>query len=83
MGKKNDNKEITIGETTFTLQHPGIKWSLDHDYNCRDRNGQLKTSDFVQGFLENIVINPKGFKIDDFESLEQVMEFQNKIRDFL
>ncbi|MFP4015808.1 MAG: hypothetical protein ACLFUI_02140 [Halanaerobiales bacterium] len=83
MGKKNDNEQITVGDKTFTLQHPGVRWCLDHDYNCRDRNGNIKTSEFVQGFLDNVVIEPTNFTIDDFESLDDITEFQEKVRKFL
>lgn len=83
MAKKSDNKKITVGDKEFTLQHPGIKWCLDHDYGCRDRNGNIKTSEFVQGFLDNVVIEPNNFKIDDFESLDEITEFQEKVRKFL
>ncbi len=79
----SENKKIKVGDKDFTLQHPGIKWCLDHDYNCRDRNGNIKTSEFVQGFLDNVVIDPAGFTIDDFESLADVTEFQEKVRKFL
>lgn len=83
MGKKNDNKKIKVGDKEFTLQHPGIKWCLDHDYNCRDRNGNIKTSEFVQGFLDNVVIDPAGMQVDDFGSLDDITEFQEKVRKFL
>ena len=78
-----NNKKIKVSNKEFTLQHPGIKWCLDHDYNCRDRNGNIKTSEFVQGFLDNVVIEPAEFTIDDFESLADVTEFQEKVRKFL
>lgn len=78
-----DNKEITVNDKKFILQHPGIKWSLDHDYRCRDRNGNIKTSDFIQGILDHVVIKPTDFKIDDFDSIEEVREFQEKVRKFL
>lgn len=81
------NKKITVGtgdnEKEFVLQHPGVKWCMDHDYNCRDRNGNIKTSDFVQGILDHVVIKPKGFKVSDFEDMSEVNEFQEKVRTFL
>lgn len=83
MPKKNENKTITVGEKEFKLQHPGVKWCLDHDYNCRDRNGNIKQSEFVQGFLEMVVVEPVDFKVDDFNSISEVEEFQQKVRKFL
>lgn len=81
------NKQIKVGsgenEKEFILQHPGIKWCMDHDYNSRDRNGNLKSSDFVQGILDHVVIKPKGFKINDFEGMSEVNEFQEAVQKFL
>lgn len=81
------NKQIMIGsgenQKEFILQHPGIKWCMDHDYNSRDRNGNIKTSDFVQGILDHVVIKPKGFKIDDFENMDEVNQFQDAVQKFL
>ena len=78
-----DNKKVKVGDKEFVLQHPGIKWCLDHDYNCRDRNGNVKTSEFIEGILDHVVINPKDFELDDFESMQEVNEFQEKVRSFL
>lgn len=84
---KNDNKKIVIGsgdsKKEFVLQHPGVKWCMDHDYNCRDRNGNIKTSDFVQGILDYVVIKPNDFNIEDFEDMGEVNEFQKKVQKFL
>ena len=80
---KNDKKTINVGDTEFVLQHPGIKWCLDHDYNSRDRNGNIKTADFVQGLLDNVVIKPQDFKVDDFDSMQELNEFQEKVQTFL
>lgn len=84
---KNDNKKITVSsgedEKEFVLQHPGIKWCMDHDYNCRDRNGNIKTSDFIQGFLDHVVVKPNDFKIDDFDSMQELNEFQDEVQKFL
>jgi len=76
-------KEITVGDKKFEIENPGVRWSLDHDYNCRDRNGNIKNTDFVEGLLENVVVEPAGFTLEDFESLDEAMEFQQKIRNFL
>jgi len=76
-------EKITVGGKEFALQHPGLKWALDHDYACRDRDNKIKTSDFVQGILDHVVVQPKGFKIDDFSSLAELQDFQEKVQSFL
>ena len=82
-----EKKQVVIGsgddKKEFVLQHPGIKWCLDHDYNSRDRNGNIKTNDFIQGILDNVVVDPKGFKVDDFGSMQEVTEFQEAVQNFL
>ncbi|MTI61723.1 MAG: hypothetical protein FH762_17360 [Firmicutes bacterium] len=84
---ENKNKKIVIGsgenEKEFILQHPGIKWCMDHDYNCRDRNGNIKSSQFVQGILDHVVIKPKGFKVNDFDGMGEVNEFREEVQKFL
>lgn len=82
-----EKKQITIGSgddaKKFVLQHPGIKWCLDHDYNSRDRNGNIKTAQFIQGILDNVVIDPANFDVDDFTNMQEISEFQEAVQKFL
>jgi|AntRauTorcE11897_2_1112592.scaffolds.fasta_scaffold11818_2 hypothetical protein len=75
------NKEIKIGNTDFKLQHPGIGWSLDIDEDFR--RGKMKASEFAQTLIENVVVEPANFGLEDFQSVHEVSEFNKKVRDFL
>ncbi len=41
-------------------------WFLDHSDRCRDKNGNMQTSKYIRGLFENVVIDPVGLKLDDF-----------------
>lgn len=80
---KGDKETIVVNDKEFTIQDPGVRWSLDHDYACKDRNGNLNTTKFIEGILKNVVVDPKDFGIEDFENTQEVGEFLNKIKSFL
>lgn len=76
-------EKIRVGDKEFVLQHPGVRWSMNHDYECRDRNGNIKTADFVQGILDHVVIQPADFELDDFESMQEANDFMEAVQKFL
>lgn len=79
------NKTIEVNDKQFTLQHPGIKWSLDFmdRYSYDHETGQLKTSGYVEEMIEFIVVDPKDFDIEDFDTPVEARTFGNQVMNFI
>jgi hypothetical protein len=65
MGKEGSKKTISVGESKYTLQNPGVRWYIKHQDKCRDRYGSTSRKKYIAGLLDNVVINP--VKVDDFD----------------
>lgn len=76
IGSGNSTKE-------FKLQDPGVEWYLDFVDSCKEANGQMQTKKYVQGLLDFVVIEPKGFKVGDFANLKEVTQFIKETESFL
>lgn len=75
--------EVTVRGKKYKFQHPGAKWYLKHTDKSRDRNGVLQTEAYIQGLLDNVVIDPAGLKVDDFESVGEIEELVTELEQFL
>jgi len=77
-GKK---KTIKIGDTDYTLQHPGIRWYIKHADNSKDGMGNLSNEKYIDGLLENVVI--QQVTMEDFESITELRDLVQEIESFL
>lgn len=83
MAKQAKTATKTIRGKTYKLQHPGVMWYLQNTDRSRDQNGVLQTATYVQNLLDHVVTDPQGLKVDDFESVDELMEVVREIEDFL
>lgn len=73
----------TINGTEYTAQFSGISMSMkavDNSYIENSRN--ISSEKMAKYILENVIVEPKGLQIDDFNSLDElneVIEFGNKV----
>ncbi|MDQ0299637.1 hypothetical protein J2S78_002057 [Salibacterium salarium] len=59
--------QVTIGNTEYTLQHPGARWYVSLQDRIRDPRTGLKMNEkYYDEMLENVVADPV-VKIDDFD----------------
>jgi hypothetical protein len=77
MAKTITTKKIDINGTVYTLQMVSAKWLLDHTDKCKNEDGILQNSQYVEGLIENVVISPK-VKIDDFTGRMKELQTLNK-----
>ena len=73
----------TINGTEYTAQFSGISTALkavDESYiDGSSNNSTIKLAEYL---FENVIVEPKGLEIDDFESMEEfneVVAFANKV----
>ena len=77
------NKKITVSGEEYILQHPGVKWVIDHTDGCTDARGNLVRSDYIQGLFDNVVVEPADLKIEDFDNVSDMRKVMEKIESFL
>lgn len=83
MSKVAKTTTITVGGKEYKLQHPGVRWYLENTDNSRDARGFLSVSKYAQNILDNVVVDPPGLKLDDFESVAELEELVQKADQFL
>lgn len=83
MPKQPRTGTITVNGKTYKLQHPGVKWYMDNTDRSRNQAGVLQVSVYAQNLLDNVVTEPVGLKLDDFESVGELEEVIRKIEEFL
>lgn len=76
--KKN---QIKVGDKVLTLKHPGTRWYYQHRDNCTLPGGTLSRVDYIQGFLDYVVLHPK-LSLEDF-GIEELGEFLRQVESFL
>ena len=65
INKLAQQKEITIGATSYILQMASASWYLDAVDSCKDENGNMMSGQYMSKVLANIVASPR-LTIDDF-----------------
>lgn len=76
-------KIVTINEKEYTLQHPGVRWYAQHVDRCTGKNG-LSTERYMDGLLKNVVVQPQGLKLEDFDDdMAGFEELMSEIEMFL
>lgn len=78
-----DRQTVTVGGREYKLQRPGVKWYFKHTDKSRNRMGVLQSEDYIQGLLENVVVEPKGLTFDDFDSVKDLEDLVEAIESFL
>jgi len=76
-------KTITVGGKDYLLQRPKTKWYVENNDNCKNRYGVLQQAKYFNSLLENIVVDPQGLKMDDFENIGDLETLIGEIESFL
>lgn len=72
----------TIEGREFKLQHPGTRWYTRHADESRTRQGLLSQEKYIEGLIENVVVDPVGLTLDDL-SIREAEELVTRIERFL
>lgn len=75
------DNQIKVGEKVITLKHPGTKWYYQHRDNCSLPGGGLSRVDYIQGFLDYVVLHP-NLTFEDF-GIDEAGEFLRQVESFL
>lgn len=78
---KNKFYQVTkeIDGETYVAQFNGLKNALRAvDQNYIEGSNNISTEGLTEYLLENVIVEPKGLTIDDFDSIEQL----NKVTKF-
>ncbi|TDX43703.1 hypothetical protein [Orenia marismortui] len=77
-GKK---KTVKVNGKDYTLQHPGIRWFIKHSDSSKDTQGNFSNEKYIDGLLENVVI--QQVTMEDFDSISALRELVDEIETFL
>lgn len=67
--------EKKIGNTTYTAQFNGISAALDAvDATYIDGTSTTSLQKMAKYLLENVIVEPKGLTVDDFDTIEEFNE---------
>ncbi len=73
----------TINGKEYTAQFQGLSMPMRAVDSCYiDNSRNTSAEKMAQYVLDNVIVEPKGLKIDDFNSLDElneVIEFGNKV----
>lgn len=83
MSKTPKTEIVKIGGKEYKLQHPGVRWYMENTDNSRDARGVLSVAKYAQNLLDNVVVDPPGLKLDDFDSVGELEELVQKADQFL
>lgn len=83
MSKTPKTEVVKVGNKEYKLQHPGVRWYMENTDNSRDARGVLLVAKYAQNLLDNVVVDPPGLKLDDFDSVSELEELVQKADQFL
>lgn len=83
MSKTPKTEVVKVGNKEYKLQHPGVRWYMENTDACRDARGVLSVAKYAQNLLDNVVVDPPGLKLDDFDSVSELEELVQKVDQFL
>lgn len=56
---QNQQKNVTIGEKEFTLQHPGVREAIKLRGRAKDHTGQLDEEKYYEELMKHVIVQPK------------------------
>ena len=59
MAKLGKTKKVTVKEVEYTLQHPGVKKSVEIQDATLDANGKPSIVKMYEEYMEHVVVEPK------------------------
>lgn len=70
-------------EYEYTLQFPGVVKTWEMMDNATMENGQLAKSVLADEYIRNVIVEPAGLTLDDFDNRPGLNELYNAIDLFL
>lgn len=61
-----------IDGVEYTAQFVGCSVALRATDECKDKNGDVSNLKLSQFLLDNVITNPSGLTVDDFEDVEKL-----------
>lgn len=55
----NNQKTVTIDETEYVLQHPGVRAGVQLRDRAKDINGNLVEEKFYDELMKHVIVSPK------------------------
>ena len=74
-------KTVRIGKHEITMQDPGVRWVLQTEDRNRTTDG-VSVIGYAEAILSEVVVSPRGLKIDDFDHENQVVELLRQFKLF-
>ena len=81
--KQVEIKRSNGGVDKYTLQYPGIRKAMEIIDNSTMANGQLARSIFAEQLLSEVVVEPAGLSLDDFDEREGINQLIDEADEFL
>jgi hypothetical protein len=78
---EGNRKTVHIGDKTFMLQNPGVRWYIKHTDQSKDMRGNLQFEKYVDGLLEMVVI--QEVTMEAFDDVGKMRELVDEIENFL
>lgn len=81
MANQGDKGTVKVGGEKYPVQHPGVRWYIQHTDRSKDVQGNLQFEKYIDGLLENVVL--KDLDMDDFDGVGELRELVDEIEKFL
>lgn len=69
---KNYKITKTIDGVEYTAQFAGCSVALRATDECKDKDGNLSNYKTSQYLLDNVIVEPRGLSVDDFDDVEKL-----------
>lgn len=73
MAKNPKQKQVTIDEVTYILQHPGIRSSVQMRDRAKNNLGQFSEEKYYTELMKHVIVEPK-VTWDYFDEHEGIFE---------
>ncbi len=79
------SKQVTkqIGRHLITMIDPGVEWTIEMEERAiNPLTGRTSLKLYVEELLQNVVANPKGLSISDFDHEDELLELVRTFKSF-
>lgn len=84
MAANGQQKQVTIGEVEYTLQHPGVHEAVKIISGAKDDRGFSDEEKFFDSLIKKVVVSPKvTWDTADEIGMEDFMELMKEAGRFL
>lgn len=76
MSNQPKQKTITVGETEYVLQHPGVRKALQMKDSSRDQHRNIMAEPYYDQIMQHVIVSPKTnweYWEEHFDDMEEVI----------